>query len=237
MLGSPNIAPIPRLGKQATAMLDRAARPCRMGAMTQDTFEILAGGPFDGVALVLLAAGRARRFGADKLAQDLAGKPVAHHAAHKLAALPFATRIAVSSAATPPLAGQGYAIVPLEPEGAPLSRSIALGVAAAEASGAVAVLLALADMPLVPAAHFRALVKAFDGTPLATMAGTTPMPPAIFGRTHFATLQNLTGDRGARDLIAVADTLPLDRLLALDIDTPADLVRAERIIGEQFPPD
>jgi molybdenum cofactor cytidylyltransferase len=237
LLGSPNIAPISRRGKHATAMLDRVARPCRMGTMTQDQIEILATGPFDGVALVLLAAGRAQRFGADKLAQDLAGKPVAHHAAHKLAALPFTTRIAVCSAATPPLRALGYAIVPLEPAGAPMSRSIALGVAAAEACGAAAVLLALADMPLVPAAHFRALVKAFDGTPLATLAGTTPMPPAIFVRTHFAALRSLTGDRGARELIAVADTLPLDRLLALDIDTPADLVRAERIIGEQLPSD
>ncbi len=196
--------------------------------------DVWAADPFHGVALVLLAAGRARRFGADKLAQDLAGKPVAHHAAAKLARLPFATRIAVCSAATPPLAALGYVIVPLEPEGAPLSRSIALGVAAAQASGAAAVLLALADMPLVPQAHFRALVEAFEGSPLATLAGDTPMPPAMFGRASFAALRRLTGDRGARDLIAMADTLPLDRLFALDIDTPDDLVRAERIIGEQL---
>ena len=204
--------------------------------MTQGEIDVLAADPFDGVALVLLAAGRARRFGADKLAQDLAGKPVAHHAALKLARLPFATRIAVCSAVTPPLAALGYAIVPLEPEGAPLSRSIALGVAAAKASGAAAVLLALADMPLIPQAHFRALVEAFEGSPLATLAGDTPMPPAMFGRAHFSALQRLTGDRGARDLIAMADTLPLDRLFALDIDTPDDLIRAERIIGEQAPP-
>lgn len=202
--------------------------------MTQGEIDVLAADPFDGVVLVLLAAGRARRFGADKLAQDLAGMPVAHHAALKLAHLPFATRIAVCSTATPPLGALGYAIVPLEPEGAPLSRSIALGIAAAQASGASAVLLALADMPLVPASHFRALVEAFEGSPLATTAGGTAMPPAIFGRSSFAALQQLAGDRGARDLIATADTLPLDRLLALDIDTPDDLIRAERIIGEQL---
>ena len=205
--------------------------------MTQGEIDVLAANPFDGVALVLLAAGRARRFGADKLAQDLAGKPVAHHAAAKLAALPFTSLIAVCSAATPPLRAWGYSIVPLEPAAAPLSRSIALGVAAAEASGAAAVLFALADMPLVPASHFLALGKAFEGSPLATLAGATPMPPAIFGRTSFAALGQLDGDRGARELIAVADTLPLDRLLALDIDTPADLVRAERFIAEQLPPD
>ena len=199
--------------------------------------DLLTGDSFDRVVLVLLAAGRARRFGADKLAQDLAGKPLAWHAGQRLAALPFAARIAVCSAATPPLARFGYREVPLDPPGAPLSRSIALGVAAAEAAGGRAVLLALADMPLVSSTHFRALVEAFDGTPLATRAGATAMPPALFGRSSFAALRQLTGDRGARDLIAQADTLALDPLLALDIDTPADLIRAERIIGEQLPSD
>lgn len=195
---------------------------------------VLAGDAFDGVVLVLLAAGSARRFGADKLAQDLAGQPVAWYAAQRLAALPFAGRIAVCSAETPPLAQFGTCEVRLDPPGAPMSRSIALGVAAADAAGARAVLLALADMPLVPTTHFRALVEAFDGTPLATLAGQAAMPPALFSRSDFASLQQLTGDRGARDLIAQAATLPLDPLLALDIDTPADLVRAERIIGEQL---
>jgi len=205
--------------------------------MTGSDPELLAGDAFDGVALVLLAAGRASRFGADKLAQDLAGRPVAHHAAQRLATMGFAARIAVCSPATPPLGALGYRIVPLEPEGAPMSRSIALGVAAAEQLGARAVLLALADMPLVPAAHYTALVEDFEGIPLATLAGAATMPPAMFGRAHFAALQRLTGDRGARDLIARANTVPLDPLLALDIDTPSDLIRAERIIGEQLAPE
>ena len=193
------------------------------------------GGSFDGVVLVLLAAGSARRFGADKLAQDLAGMPVAYHTAQQLAALPFTARVAVCSAVTPPLARFGYALVPLEPEGAPMSRSIALGVAAAERLRATAILLALADMPLVPAAHYRALVEAFEGTPVTTLAGNAQMPPAMFGQSSFTALRQLTGDRGARDLLAQADTFSIDPLFALDIDTPADLIRAERIIGEQLP--
>ena len=46
-------------------------------------------------ALVLLAAGQSRRFGGDKLGAPLLGKPLALHAADALAAIPFATRIAV----------------------------------------------------------------------------------------------------------------------------------------------
>jgi molybdenum cofactor cytidylyltransferase len=208
-----------------------------MVRVAMSTADVLARDSFDGVALILLAAGRAQRFGAAKLAQNLAGKPVAYHAAQRLAALPFASRIAVCSSTTPPLAGFGYTLVSLASEGAPMSRSIALGVAEADRVGASSVLLALADMPLVPSAHVQALVEAFEGVPLATLASNTQMPPAIFGRSSFSELRRLTGDRGARDLLAQADCLPLDPLFALDIDTPADLVRAERIIGEQWRPD
>lgn len=188
---------------------------------------------FAGVAVVLLAAGRSERFGANKLGAPLAGRPLAHHAAAMLSGLGFAHRIAVSGPATPRLAPLGFHCVPLDPPGAPQSRSIALGVTEAARRGARAVLIALADMPLVPARHVTALVEAFEGTPLATLAGAVPMPPAIFGRAAFPALMALDGDRGARDLLRAADTLALDPALALDIDTPADLAVAERFLSER----
>lgn len=195
--------------------------------------DVLAADPFDGVVAVLLAAGRGERFGANKLAARLAGQPLALHAARTLAGLPFAHRVAVHAAGTPPLALLGFREVLLDPPGAPQSRSIALGVAEARRLGARAVLVALADMPLVPAAHVAALVEAFEGTPVATLAGAVPMPPAIFGRAAFPLLLALSGDRGARDLLRRADTLALDPALALDIDTPADLAAAERALSER----
>ena len=105
--------------------------------------------------------------------------------------------------------------------------------AEAQRLGARAVLVALADMPLVPPAHVIALVEAFEGTPVATLAGAVPMPPAIFGRAAFPALLALGGDRGARDLLRRADTLALDPALALDVDTPADLATAERALSER----
>jgi len=180
------------------------------------------------IALVLLAAGRGERFGGGKLAQPLAGKPLARHAADSLRTIGFAHHIAVIGPDTPPL--PGYATVLLDPPGAPQSRSLAQGVAAARSSGALAVMVALADMPMVPLAHVHALLAAFDGDRLASAGPHSTMPPALFGARHFDALCAMTGDRGAGALLRDAPTLPLPADAALDIDHPADLERAARLI-------
>jgi molybdenum cofactor cytidylyltransferase len=182
---------------------------------------------FSGLALVLLAAGRSERFGSPKLVAPLAGQPLASHAAQMLAALPFAHRFAVIGPAAPDLAVLGYACLPLDPPGAAQARSVAIGVGAARAAGASAVLIALADMPLIPPAHIHALAAAFDGDRIATTAGGVIMPPVIFGAAHFTTLTVLAGDRGGAALLSGAPLLALDPACALDIDRPQDLARAE----------
>lgn len=182
------------------------------------------------MAAVLLAAGRGSRFGGAKLSALLGGQPLGHHAAAMLAHLPFAQHIAVVAPDAPDFAGFGFALVPLDPPGAPLSRSIALGVAAAQRAGAEAVLIALADMPLVPATHITALVQAFDGDRIASRAAGQPLPPAIFGKRHFTALASLAGDRGAGGLLADAPWLELPRGCELDVDSPADLTRAAALL-------
>lgn len=184
-----------------------------------------------GLALVLLAGGRGTRFGGAKLIAPLAGKPLALHAATMLTALPFAHRFAVTGPDVPDLAALGYTCIPLDPPGAPQARSLALGVAAAKAAGAQAVLVALADMPLVPQAHIRALVARFDGDRIGTSAEGVTMPPALFGALHFSALTALTGDRGGALRLANAPNVALDPALALDIDRPEDLARAEGLLA------
>jgi molybdenum cofactor cytidylyltransferase len=181
------------------------------------------------IALVLLAAGRGERFGGGKLAADLAGKPLARHAADRLLACGFGAYIAVIGPDTPDL--PGYATIPLDPPGAPQSRSLALGVAAAQADGAQAVLVALADMPLVPATHIAAMLAAFDGDRLASRGPHSLMPPVLFGAHHFAALCAQRGDRGAGPLLRGAPALPLSADGALDVDCAEDLARAQVLLA------
>lgn len=178
---------------------------------------------------MLLAAGRGTRFGGAKLAAELDGKPVLRHAADMLRALPFAAHIAVIGSATPDPGD--YATVLLDPPDAPQAQSLALGIGAARDTGARAVLVALADMPLVPAEHITALIAAFDGDRIGSRGAAAVMPPALFGARHFDTLCALPGDRGAGALLRDAPCLPLSTDQELDIDRPEDLARAAQILG------
>jgi molybdenum cofactor cytidylyltransferase len=182
------------------------------------------------IAVILLAAGKSSRFGRPKLSALLGGKPVAHHAASMLAECGFGWRIGIIGPDTPPLAVFGFQEIPLDPPGAPQSRSLALGIEAAARTPAKAALVALADMPLVPFTHIQAMLASFDGQSLASAAGETPLPPALFGRALFPDLQALTGDRGAAPLLRSSSRLTLPEDCALDIDTEEDLARAEVLL-------
>lgn len=176
------------------------------------------------IALVLLAAGRAARFGGGKLAAPLAGRTVIEHTMAALGDARFGARLAVIGPDCPPT--PGYLRIALDPPGAPQSRSVALGVAAARDLGASAVMIALADMPLVPPWHIAALLDRFDGDRLASRGAHGVMPPALVGAGRFAALTDLAGDRGAGMLLRDAPMLPLPDHAAIDIDTPDDLARA-----------
>lgn len=174
------------------------------------------------VTAILLAAGRSSRFGENKLLQPLAGEPLAHHSAKALAAMPFARRIAVVGEI--PLKVERFGFVPVKaPAGAPLSISIATGVAAAEEIDCDACLIALADMPLIPTAHFRTLLTAHRGDATATAALGRNMVPALFARKLFYNLRHLAGDRGAFHLLLEANTVDADPDWIADIDTPDQL--------------
>lgn len=181
------------------------------------------------MALVLLAAGQARRFGGGKLSASLDGQPLVLHAVSALQEMAFsAGRFAVTSAQTPPLGGHGFTPIRLHPDGAPLSRSLALGIAAARQAGATAAMIVLGDMPRVPTRHYRAMARHFDGDRLATLVDGRKQVPAIFAARHFPALMALSGDRGAGALLQDAMALTLEAALAADIDTRDDLARAAR---------
>jgi molybdenum cofactor cytidylyltransferase len=188
---------------------------------------------FAGIAAVLLAAGRSERFGADKLAAELGGRPLCHHAAAMLAALPFARRIAVVAEASHRLEALGFEIVRTGAGAQSMSRSIVTGVRALQAAQPDGLLLALADMPFVPAAQIEALVAGFDGGMVASAAQGRAQPPALFGPGHFEALMQLQGDKGARDLLRSARLVEARAEWLQDIDTRSDLEAAQLRLTRQ----
>lgn len=180
-------------------------------------------------ALVLLAAGRGRRFGADKLAHVVDGEAMAVRAARAFDGFNFARRIAVCRSAgasvAEGLSALGFTIVINPDVDQGMGRSVALGAAAAIRTDTSAVAIALGDMPFVKRVHVAAMLAKFDeGAALvASTSGGAPGPPALFGCAHFAALLACSGDKGARDLLAGAMLVDADARELRDIDRVADL--------------
>ena len=184
-------------------------------------------------ALVLLAAGRSRRFDGDKLVEPFLDKPLAFHVATALEKIPVLARIAVVSCTALDFAALGYR-VELNPDPSlGQARSLCHGVLAAREMGADAVLVALADMPRVTAAHIYRMFDAATGpdTVVASSDGTQPRPPALFGADLFGSLLDLDGDQGARELIMRGRHVVTSPAELVDIDTRADLAELRALYG------
>ncbi len=181
---------------------------------------------------ILLAAGQATRFGANKLLHPLAdGTPMAVACArtlHNVLARCIAVVDDTQGAVAGLLAEAGLQVIanPRTLEG--MGTSIACGVAASpHASGWV---IALADMPRIPANIVQAVADGLGcGADLiAPVYHGQRGHPVGFASRHAAALLALHTDTGARDIIAAhRDTLELietqDSGVIADIDTPASL--------------
>ncbi|WP_234030325.1 nucleotidyltransferase family protein [Erythrobacter mangrovi] len=183
------------------------------------------------LAVALLAAGQSRRFGGDKLAAGFRGKMLGLHAADALAQLAFAHRwVSVSDPEHPCVPGwveAGFNPVPNPDAAQGMGTSVALAGRLAKEAKIDQLLIALADMPLVPHAHFVALLAKAriqgEAALVASTDGTAAMPPAVFGSAHFDRLVLASGDKGARALLGAAELVAAPQGTLADVDDEATL--------------
>lgn len=187
------------------------------------------------ICAAILAAGQSRRFGTrDKLVQPLGGMMLGLHAAKTISGLHCANRVVIASAGDHPCAQSwrdaGFVVVVNADAAEGLGTSVALAAEYAASVGADALLICLADMPFVPRGHLEQLIQAFGdqkGTAIfASGSGASVSPPAIFGQADFAQLSLLSGNDGARALLAKANTVPLSADHLADIDTIEEYMNA-----------
>lgn len=186
------------------------------------------------IAGILLAAGTATRFGANKLLHPLAeGRPVGVQAALNLRAAVDVCYAVVSqdmSDIARELSANGLRLVPCADSALGMAGSIRCGVAgAADATGWV---IALADMPFVATATIRLIVSALADGALAAVPvyRHNQGHPVGFSARLRAELLALNGDRGARDVLArhastVQRIVVEDAGVCRDIDYPEDADR------------
>jgi molybdenum cofactor cytidylyltransferase len=182
------------------------------------------------IAGLVLAAGAGTRFGGPKQLADLHGRPLLEHALGAMSMAPL-DRVAVVLGAAADEIREGVDLHGAEPvvcerweEGQ--AASLACGLAAVP--DAEAVIVVLGDQPrLSPEAVTRVLRARADGVDAVRATyGGEPGHPVLLERSLFDRLRDVSGDRGARNLLMSAKTheVPCDDLGGgEDVDTRAEL--------------
>jgi molybdenum cofactor cytidylyltransferase len=188
------------------------------------------------IALLLLAAGGSKRMGTPKQLLIIDEQPLIRHAA--LNALearfqPTAVVLGAYAADIRPLISDLPLLIVENPHWAQgMSGSLRVGLEAIlrVAPRASGLIVMLADQPRLPASQLVTLANTHRRTGQSIVASSYSdhiAPPAYIGREHFAALRALTGDAGARHLLATekGESVPVPPGADIDVDTIADYER------------
>ncbi|KAA0681400.1 NTP transferase domain-containing protein [Roseomonas genomospecies 6] len=185
------------------------------------------------IAALVLAAGRSSRMGgSNKLLADVGGEPLVVRTVESVLASQAKPVVVVTGhmaeAVSAPLAGRPLTIVhnPAFADG--LSASLRAGLAAlpADVDGVV---VCLGDMPLVTPQAIDRLIAAYNPLEGRTVCVPTVHGkrgnPVLWDRGFFAEMAKLTGDSGAKSLLAthadqVVEVPVEDGGILYDVDTP-----------------
>ena len=204
------------------------------------------------IPILLLAAGASSRMGSShKLLRKVDGVPLAARVASRLAGSRASGIVAVVGSRGDAVADAfrmadagPFRVLVNELHGEGIGASIRAGIAAVAAESD-AVVIALADMPEIVASDIDRLIGAYDparGSGICRLVGPEGQPghPVLFGRRYFEALGRLSGDRGAREVLAehpqdlVDLEVPVERLADLDTEIDWERWLAKRqTMGEQ----
>ncbi len=180
------------------------------------------------LALVLTAAGSSKRFGSDKLAYPIDGKPMLLHALELYDRLKdrFVSRTVVLQPGAEERRRAAermeYQVTENPDPERGMASSVVLGTESAMKAGPDGILYAVGDQPRVTETTVLKLIEAFQKDPtriVAPAAHGRRGNPVLFPKDLFSELLSLTGDVGGSQVIA---RYP-DRLVTVEV--PAEELR------------
>jgi molybdenum cofactor cytidylyltransferase len=198
------------------------------------------------IAAIVLAAGRSSRMAPrNKLLEPVEGRPIVAHVAG----------VALAVGADPVIVVTGFDPKRIEDTLQGLSvelahnREFAEGMSGSIRTGLCALppdrdaaLILLGDMPEVEASDLKALIAAFaqegrDAVCIPVRGGKRGNP-VLWGSSYFAEMKQISGDRGAKGLIAkygdhVVEVPAASDGIFADVDTSEDFARLEKKIGSK----
>ena len=186
------------------------------------------------VCIVMLAAGRSERFGAAKLLANYRGKPLLQHALSAAqTACPGSVYLVVGhdhDEVSDAAIGLADTVIFNEAYASGMGSSIACGVRACREQSD-AILIMLADQPLVSSSHLAELMNRWTGKQseiIASRFSGVSGPPVLFANALFDQLEDLHNDVGAREILhrssSILRTVEFEAA-SIDIDTPTDLAK------------
>ena len=185
---------------------------------------------------IVLAAGQSTRFGAPKVLASVRGIEIVRHVVDRVAAAGI-DRILVTAGESvdgirAAVHGSSAVVVPAPGAVSGLSVSLraALDTLPAECTGFV---VALGDQPFIDPELIRRLRDTWESSNAAAVVpvyrDTGRGNPVFFDATMRRRLRDLTGDSGARDLLAAMGDrvveVEVDGAAPCDVDTPDDLAQ------------
>ena len=188
------------------------------------------------VTALILAGGRSARFGRDKLAEPIAGRPMLDHVIERVRAVTSDIVVVSAAATTPDVHGDAEIVRDDLPFEGPLA-GLRIGLRAVD-PGVERVIVIGGDMPTIVPAVLDRLIAALDRREAAVLADADrprPLPLAV-RRTAASTAVDRLLDDGERRLRALLEHLDVEVIAnevwrvddpagesLRDVDVPEDL--------------
>ena len=192
------------------------------------------------ISAIIMASGKAERFGSDKLMYKVNSKPIIHYVMESVMKAKFSERLIVirNNELKEYAEGLNFKAIWNQNYEKGMSESIILGIKNVSLNSDAAMIIP-GDIPMMVPEYLDSLIKLYCESVKGIagfMLSAVPASPVIFARKYFNELLQLKGDHGGKPVIMkhiddfVGIEAPENSLM--DIDTISDAEKLQKIINK-----